>query len=93
MNDLDTFTENSEVEYQRLLNTYSDEPSAILTINIFTIKKVKENNPIRAKSRIMVLGNHEKIIWTRKDRYTPVLSASFARLLTSMVVEEGRYLK
>ena len=93
MKDLDTFTEISEVEYQRLLKTYGDEAAAIPTMNIFTVKKDKENNPVRAKSRIVVLGNHEKRIWSREDRYAPVLSAASSRLLTSMAVQEGRYLK
>ena len=67
MNDLDMFTKISEVEYQRLLKTYGDEAGVIPTMNILTIKEGKENHPIQAKSRIVVLGNHEKRIWTRKD--------------------------
>ena len=39
------------------------------------------------------MGNLEKRIWSRKDKYAPVLSATAARLLTSMAVEDGRRLK
>ena len=46
LKDLDTFTEISEVEYQRLLKTYGNEAAAIPTMNMFTVKKDKENNPV-----------------------------------------------
>ena len=42
---------------------------------------------------MVVLGNHEKRIWSREDRYAPVLSAASSRLLTLMAIQEGRYLK
>ena len=64
----------------------------ILTINIFIVKKDKQNNPVQAKSRIVLLRNHKKRSWTREDRHAPVLSAA-SRLLTSMTVQEERYLK
>ena len=62
-------------------------------MNTFTVKKDKESNPVLAKSRIVVLGRHEKRVWTREDKYALVLLAASARLLTSMAVEEGQYLK
>ena len=86
LKDLDTFTKISKVEYQRLSKVYGDEAAAIPTMNVFTVKKDKENNPIEAKSRIIVLGNYEKRIWSREDRYAPVLLAASSRLLTSMAV-------
>ena len=90
---LDTFTEIDEKEYQKLLKLHGKDIEAIPTMNLFTIKKDKEGNPIRAKSRIVVLGNHEQRTWTREDRYAPVLSSSAARLLVSMAVDDGCYLK
>ena len=90
LKDLDMLTEISEVEYQRLVKTYGDEAAAIPTMNIFTVKEDKENIPVRAKSTNVVLGNHEKRIWSRENRYAPVLSAASSRLLTSMAVQEGR---
>ena len=62
-------------------------------MNLFTIKPDMKGNPTRAKSRIVALGNLEKRIWSREDRYAPVLSATAAQLLTSMAVEDGRRLK
>ena len=52
-----------------------------------------EENPTCAKSRIVALGNLEKQIWSQENRYAPVLSATAARLLTSIAVEDGRRLK
>ena len=57
------------MEYQLLVKTYGDEAAAIPTMNIFTVKKDKESNPIQEKSRIVVLENHEKRIWLREDQY------------------------
>ena len=65
----------------------------IPTMNLFTIKNDKEGNPVRAKSRIVALGNLEKRIWSRGDRYAPVLSSTASQLLLSMAVSDGRKLK
>ena len=46
LKDLDTFTEINKAEYQRLLKTYGDEAAVIPTMNIFTVKKDKETNPV-----------------------------------------------
>ena len=62
-------------------------------MNIFTIKPDHEGNPNRAKSRIVALGNLERRIWSREDKYAPVLSSTGSRLLTSMAVESGRRLR
>ena len=68
-----TFTEIQEEEYQKLGGA----------MNIFNVKKDKTKKPVRAKSRIVVLGNLEKRVWEKGDRYAPVLSATSGRLLTS----------
>ena len=52
-----------------------------------------DDNPNRDKSRIVSLGNLERRVWSREDKYAPVLSSSAARLLVSMAVEDGRRLK
>ena len=62
-------------------------------MNLFTVKPDMNGDPLRAKSRIVVLGNLEQRIWSKEDRYAPVLSGSAARLLVSMAVENGRTLK
>ena len=59
---MDTFVEINEEEYQKIMKEYGEEAMAIPTMNIFTVKKNKEGNLVRAKSRIVVLGNLEKQI-------------------------------
>ena len=48
---------------------------------------------MRAKSRIVVLGNLEQRVWSKEDKYAPVLSATRARLLVAMAVNDGPHLK
>ena len=59
---LDTFVEIIEDEYTKLVDEHGDKCKAIPTMNIFTVKKDKIGNPVRAKSRIVVLGNLERRI-------------------------------
>ena len=47
----------------------------------------------KAGRRIVVLGNHEDRIWTKSEKYAPVLRPDTLRLLTSMAVERRRTLK
>ena len=42
-------------------------PKAIPTMCVLTIKKDENLLPLRAKSRIIVLGNHEDRIWSKSD--------------------------
>ena len=58
-----------------------------------TVKKDSDMNPHRAKSRIVVLGNHEERWFSKSDRYAPVLASDSLRLLTSRAVEKRRILK
>jgi hypothetical protein len=53
---------------------------------ILSIKKDEMLNPLRAKSRIVVLGNREDRIWTKPEKYAPVLQPDMLRLLVSMAV-------
>ncbi len=48
-------------------------PRAIPTMCVLSIKKDEMLNPLRAKSRILVLGNHEDCVWTKSEKYAPVL--------------------
>ena len=89
---LEVFMEITTAEYLEYVQKHGDAAQAIPTMNLFTIKPDMEGNPTCAKSRIVALGNLEKRIWSREDRYAPVLSATAARLLTSMAVEDGRRL-
>jgi len=68
-------------------------PRAIPTMCVLTIKPDEMLRPHRAKARIVVLGNHEDRIWTKSEKYAPVLRPDSLRLLTSMAVERRRTLK
>ena len=93
LSELDVFTTITEQDYQELVRIHGDDAVAIPTMNLFTVKNDKEGNPVRAKSRIVALGNLERRIWSREDRYAPVLNSISSRLLLSMAVEDGRRLK
>jgi hypothetical protein len=60
---------------------------------VLSIKKDEMLNPLRAKSRIVVLGNHEDRIWAKSDKYAPVLRPDTMRLMVSLAVEQKRTLK
>jgi hypothetical protein len=60
---------------------------------VLTIKPDEMLRPHRAKARIVVLGNHEDRIWTKSDKYAPVLHSNTLRLLTSIAVERRCTLK
>ena len=49
--------------------------------------------PLRAKSRIVVLGNHEDRTWSKSQRFAPVLRQDSLRFLTSLAVEHRCTLK
>jgi hypothetical protein len=68
-------------------------PKAIPTMCVLNIKKDEMLNPLRAKSRIAVLGNHEDGVWTKSEKYAPVLCPDSMRLMVSLAVEQRRTLK
>ena len=68
-------------------------PPAIPTMCLLTVKPDELLRPHRAKARIVVLGNHEDRLWTKSDKYAPVLRPDSLRLLTSMAVERRCTLK
>ena len=53
---------------------------------ISTIKYDSDGNPLRAKYRIVALGNMDPINWSKSECYAPVLSLAELRLLTSLAV-------
>jgi hypothetical protein len=61
-------------------------PWAIPIMCVLAIKPDKMIRPHRAKARIVVLGNHEDRIWTKSDKYAPVLRPDTLCLLISMAV-------
>ena len=60
---------------------------------ISTIKYDENNNPNRAKYRIVVLDNLDHNDWTKSDTYAPVLDQIETRLLTAISVQAKRVLK
>ena len=62
-------------------------PWAIPTMCVLTIKLDEMLRPHRAKSRILVLGNHKERIWTKSEKYAPVLCPDTLRLIVSMAVQ------
>jgi hypothetical protein len=68
-------------------------PCAIPTMCILSIKKDEMLNPVCAKSRIVVLGNHKDRVWTKSKKYVPILRPDTMRLMVSMAVKQRHTLK
>ncbi len=62
-------------------------PSAIPTMCVLSIKKDKMLNLLHAKSRIVILGNHKDHVWTKSEKYAPVLRPDMMHLMVSLAVE------
>ena len=57
---------------------------------VLTIKKDKNLRPLRAKSRIVVLRNHEDRVWKKSDKFAPVLRQDSLCFLTGIAVASRR---
>ena len=57
---------------------------------ISTIKKDADGNPVRAKSRIFVLGNLDPHTWSKRDCFAPVMSQLEFRCLIASAVRMQR---
>ena len=55
---------------------------------ILVVKNDKDGEPLRANSRIFVLGNFEYRLYQNPQRYAPVLKYSSLCLLTAKSVGE-----
>jgi hypothetical protein len=55
---------------------------------ILTIKPDKMMNPYCAKSCIVLLKKHKERIWSKSEKYAPVLCPDTMRLIVSMAVEQ-----
>ena len=53
------------------------------------VKRDVNYNPHRGKNRIVVLRNHEDRTLNKSQRFAPVLSYSFLRILTSKATNKG----
>jgi hypothetical protein len=63
-------------------------PKAIPTMCILTIKPDANLNPLQAKSWIVALGNHEDRVWSKSNRFAPVLCTNFLWCLVSIAVDK-----
>jgi len=88
---LGTFKRLTLGEYRALRE--KGAPKAIPTMCVLTIKKDEQLLPLRAKSRIVVLGNRETREWSKSDRFAPVLRFDSLRFLVSLAVQHRRGLK
>jgi hypothetical protein len=60
---------------------------------ILTIKPDEMLNPFRAEYQIVVLGNHEDCVWSKLDKYAPVLRPDTMWLILSMAIKCRHFLK
>jgi len=88
---LGTFKRLTLGEYRALQE--KGAPKAIPTMCVLTIKKDENLMPLRAKSRIVVLGNRESREWSKSDRFAPVLCFDSLRFLVSLAAQQRRGLK
>ena len=58
-------------------------PKSIPSMCSLVVKNDKDVKPLRAKSRIVVIGNFEDIICQKSQSYAPVLKYSYLHILTS----------
>jgi hypothetical protein len=54
---------------------------------VLAIKPDEMMHPHRAKARIIILGNHKDRIWTKPEKYAPVLCPDTLQLILNMAVE------
>jgi len=85
---LDTYRKITLGEYRALHEKGATE--AIPTMCVLTIKKDENLLPLCAKSRIVALRYLEERIWSKSDRFAPVLHQDSLRFLTSLAVEKRR---
>jgi hypothetical protein len=79
------------LEYRALCE--KGAPQAIPTMCDLTIKKDKMMNTLCEKSCIVILGNHEDRVWTKSEKYAPVLHPDSMRLMVSIATEHRCILK
>jgi hypothetical protein len=65
----DTYITISAKEYASTYKNIQVLPS----MAVQTIKKDEDGSPDPAKTRIVALGNHEDQVWTKSDKFAPVL--------------------
>ena len=81
LKNIDTWEMISEDEYQNMRHLYK---GVMPTMAIATIKYDGQGNPIRAKYRIVALGNLDLNVWSKSECFAPVLSQFELRFLTAL---------
>jgi hypothetical protein len=62
----------------------------IPSMSVQTVKPDENGDLVRAKTRVVALSNHEERVWSKSNKFAPVLRGKSSRLMTSMAVESGR---
>ena len=95
---LDSYNENKQgLIYHYVYNKISKSqylalkrsgkiPKAIPSMCVLVVKSNKDGKPLWAKSRIVVLGNFEDLIYQKSQRYAPVLKYIALCLITAKSV-------
>jgi hypothetical protein len=63
-------------------------PKAIPMMCVLTVKRDENLNSLWAKSWIIILGNHENHVWSKSNRFAPVLCSNSLHFLVSMAVKK-----
>jgi deoxyuridine 5'-triphosphate nucleotidohydrolase len=85
--DIDTWEMITEEEYNNMKHIFG---TLLPTMAISTIKYDGDGKPVRAKYRIVALGNLDPHDWSKNDCFAPVLSQLELRLITAMAVRDKR---
>ena len=81
-----TFDLITQTEYTTLSQKHG---KALPSMCILVVKKDKEGSPTHAKSHIIVLGNHEKMYWTKRDCFALIASHTNVHSLISLTIKHG----
>jgi hypothetical protein len=63
-------------------------PKAIPMMCVLSVKRDENLKPLQEKSRIVVLGNQEDRVWSKCDRFTPVLCSNSLWFLVLLAVKK-----
>lgn len=85
LDSIDTFKTITEDEYQSMKHIYK---GIMPTMAISTIKYDENGKPVRAKYRIVALGNLDPNQWAKHDCFAPVLSHLELRFLVALAASQ-----
>jgi hypothetical protein len=88
LKEFDTFEEITFAKYRKLAETHGP---AIPSMCVLVTKKDEHDNPVRAKSRIVVLGNKDPHQWTKGYWFVPVATQEAVRLMVSLAIKHNTF--